>query len=130
MRKTLLVVLLLLGTTTTVVAEPHTPKTPSIEQLIIWEAEASEIDSKLAVKIAFCESRLTQFDSDGKVLRGKQNPQDVGIFQINEKYHLEASQKLGYDIYTTEGNIAYGLYLLKKEGSRPWAWSKSCWNTP
>lgn len=79
-------------------------------------------------KIAFCESTNRQFNKDGSVVRGKHNPKDVGRFQINEKFHLAASKKLGMNIYTWEGNTAYALYLYKKNGTRDWNWSKPCWN--
>lgn len=80
-------------------------------------------------KIAICESGGNHFEADGvTVKRGKVNPLDIGMFQINEKYHLEASKKLGLDIHTLEGNIAYALVLYRQEGTTPWNWSKSCWN--
>lgn len=69
-----------------------------------------------------------QFNSDGTVHRGVQNPQDVGKYQINEGYHLEASRALGIDIYTLEGNTAYALRLYKANGTRDWNWSKWCWD--
>ena len=76
--------------------------------------------------IARCESGGRQFNDDGTVIRGKVNPQDVGKWQINEHYHLKESQRLGYDIYTLEGNTEYALYLYKKQGSKPWGWSRGC----
>ena len=84
-------------------------------------------DTPILKKIAFCESRYRQFNEDGTVLRGVVNPKDVGVMQINEKYHLEASKKLGYDIYTLEGNIDYAKDLYSKQGSRPWVHSSHCW---
>lgn len=69
-----------------------------------------------------------QFNRDGSVHRGVQNPKDVGKYQINEYYHLEASRGLGVDIYTLEGNTKYALYLYSKNGSRDWNWSRGCWN--
>jgi len=82
----------------------------------------------IMVQIANCESvGFRQFDKDGNVLRGKQNPQDVGVFQINEHYHLESSKKLGLDIYTLAGNIAYARYLYDTQGVQPWNWSRPCW---
>lgn len=83
---------------------------------------------ELAKAIATCESSLSQFDQDGNVLRGVVNSKDTGVFQINEYYHLEDSKKLGFDIYTLEGNIAYAMYLLKVDGSRHWEYSKDCWS--
>lgn len=77
--------------------------------------------------VARCESQYRQFDADGSVLRGKQNPQDVGVLQINERYHLADSRRLGYDIHTLEGNIDYGVYLYEHQGLTPWNWSRHCW---
>jgi hypothetical protein len=79
-------------------------------------------------KISWCESKNRQFNADGSIHRGEINPQDVGKYQINEFYHLEASRKLGMDIYTEEGNTMYALYLYEHEGTTPWNWSKSCWS--
>ncbi len=47
--------------------------------------------------------------------------------QINEHFHLDKALELGYDIYTIEGNLAYGKYLYYKEGTAPWVSSASCW---
>jgi hypothetical protein len=47
--------------------------------------------------------------------------------QINEKYHLEKSEKDNYNIYTLEGNTAYARQLYEEEGTRPWNSSKACW---
>lgn len=77
------------------------------------------------IEIARCESRFRQF-VNGEVLRGIQNPQDVGVMQINEHYHLAASKRLGFNIYTLEGNMRYARYLYEREGTRPWGWSKPC----
>jgi hypothetical protein len=99
-----------------------------LETLIVARAQEAEVDAELAVKIAFCESTLRQFGQDGEALRGIHNSDDVGLFQINEKFHLAKSQKLGYDIHTTEGNIAYAMWLLANEGAKPWHWSKPCWS--
>lgn len=79
-------------------------------------------------KIAWCESKNIQLNRDGTVHRGVQNPQDVGKYQINEGYHLQASQALGIDIYTVEGNTAYAYILYKANGTRDWNWSKWCWD--
>ena len=84
-------------------------------------------DIPILVDVASCESRFTQFNSDGSVLRGEANKDDVGVLQINEKYHLETSEKLGLDIHTLEGNMAYGRYLYEKFGTDPWEYSSKCW---
>jgi hypothetical protein len=100
----------------------------SLHDVIAAKARAGGVDSTLALKIAFCESTLRQFGKDGEVLRGLHNPDDVGLFQINEHFHLKKSRELGYDIYSTEGNIDYAVWLIKHEGSRHWKWSQPCWD--
>ena len=99
--------------------DPSLPTTPPITK------PKEEIPVVLQ-KIAWCESRNRQF-VDGKVLRGKENRKDVGKFQINERYHLAESKRLGMDIYTLKGNTDYALHLYKTQGSKPWNWSKPCW---
>lgn len=84
----------------------------------------------MTTAIAFCESTNRQFDENtGEALRGIQNSKDIGLFQINEGFHKDKSQSLGFDIYTTEGNVGYALWLLEKEGSRHWKASKPCWSS-
>ncbi|HEY1037512.1 MAG TPA: hypothetical protein VGE62_02920 [Candidatus Paceibacterota bacterium] len=84
-------------------------------------------DTPLLAEIAYCESRYRQFDKDGSIFRGKVNNKDVGALQVNEYYHLERSKKLGYDIHTLEGNMAYSRLLYKESGARPWNSSSPCW---
>lgn len=84
-------------------------------------------DTPIMQKIAYCESRNRQFDNDGSVIRGVVNSKDVGIFQINEKYHLSDSQKMGINIHTVDGNMKYAKYLYEKQGTRPWNSSRPCW---
>jgi len=84
-------------------------------------------DTPILVEIARCESTFRQFDKDGKVIRGRVNSADVGVMQINEKYHLETAIKLGIDIHTVDGNIAYAKYLYSKYGAQPWSASSPCW---
>lgn len=112
------------------VDEMATVSVPTIAEHIADEAVASGVDAELAIKISYCESRWRQYDKQGKPLRGMHNPDDVGLFQINENYHLSRANKLGYDIYSTEGNIDYAMWLLANEGSKPWRWSKPCWSKP
>ncbi len=85
-------------------------------------------DAPILKKIASCESHNRQFNELGGVLRGYVNSQDVGYMQINEKYHLGTSIKLGFDIYTLEGNIDYAKYLYRTQGVKPWVHSSHCWD--
>lgn len=81
----------------------------------------------IMVEVARCESQYRHFVEDGVVLRGKVNPKDVGIFQINEGYHLATANGLEIDVHTIEGNIAYARHLYDTKGTAPWKWSKPCW---
>ena len=116
-----------------VVTPPAQVIEQTIPELITEHAHTFGVSKDLAQAIAYCESTTQQYsknlaeDGTPRVLRGVQNPADVGVFQINEKYHLERSKSLGYNIYTTEGNIDYGLWLLKNEGSKHWKASEPCW---
>lgn len=93
------------------------------------ESKKRGIDAELATAIAFCESTNRQFDEQtGAPLRGIVNSGDVGLFQINERFHKDQSQKMGFDIYTVEGNVGYALWLLEHEGSQHWKASKPCWS--
>ena len=84
-------------------------------------------DIPVMAEIAKCESRFRQHDSDGNVLRGEKNSLDRGVMQINEYFHNEDSEKLGFDILTLEGNTAYARYLFEKYGVKPWKSSGKCW---
>ena len=84
-------------------------------------------DIPIMVEIAKCESRFRQYNKDGDILRGEENRLDRGVMQINEYYHIEDSEKLGYDIYTLEGNTAYARFLFEKYGVKPWKSSAPCW---
>lgn len=84
-------------------------------------------DIPVMIEIAKCESRFRQSDEEGNVLRGEQNTLDRGVMQINEFYHNENSEKLGYDIMTLKGNTSYARALFEKYGVKPWSSSYKCW---
>jgi len=116
-------------TTVTVETEAEKAKEKTNNQILTTEAQVKAYfaDTPILAEVAFCESRFRQFDENGNVLRGVQNNQDVGVMQINEKYHLETAQKLGLNLYTLEGNMAYGKYLYDTQGTKPWNYSSHCW---
>lgn len=86
------------------------------------------VETPILAKIAMCESTYRQTDKEGKVLRGKVNPDDVGLMQINEYYHGAKALSMGLDLETVDGNLAYAKYLYEKEGTAPWKASAKCWN--
>lgn len=108
-------------------AEPVAPIEEIADDVTIKELVENEFGrGHVMVHIARCESHFRQFNG-GESLRGRVNPKDIGIFQINEKYHLATAKKKGLDIHTVEGNIEYARYLYDTKGTAPWIWSKPCW---
>lgn len=85
-------------------------------------------DTPILIDIARCESTFRQTGPDGKILRGIVNPDDVGVMQINQYYHGDSSKRLGQDIMTLEGNMAYARHLYEVYGADPWSASKPCWS--
>lgn len=85
-------------------------------------------DTPILIDIARCESTFSHYDKKGEIVRGRVNNADVGVMQINERYHLETAEKLGLDIHTVEGNVDYAKYLYKKYGAEPWSASSPCWS--
>lgn len=79
-------------------------------------------------RIAQCESWGQQWTRDGKVLRGKRNPQDLGLFQINTVVWGPQAEALGYDLHTQEGNTQMARYIFAHYGSVPWHASAKCWS--
>ncbi|MCB9805639.1 hypothetical protein H6775_00600 [Candidatus Nomurabacteria bacterium] len=108
----------------------ETPNKLNSEPLTTQEkVEEYFSDIPILADVAYCESRYRQYDANGNVLRGVVNKADVGVMQINEKYHAATAVKLGYDLYSLEGNMAYARYLYSKQGTKPWVHSSACWNT-
>ena len=89
---------------------------PIREEITIREVIDTYPDLEWVMK---CESNFRQFDK-GKVLRGKINPYDVGIFQINEIVWGRKAKELGYDIYTLEGNLLMGVFIFDTYGINQW----------
>lgn len=84
-------------------------------------------DIPLMAEISKCESHFRQFEKDGSIFRGVVNDRDVGAMQINEYYHKDRAVKLGYDLHTLEGNMAYARLLYNEQGGQPWISSSPCW---
>lgn len=131
-------VLVLLGimpwtkTTTSTVSYVEEAKPKEIIQAVPKTATSSAQRElpEILYKIALCESNNKQFTPSGDIVRGRANPADIGRFQINTYWNGEEAERLGYDLYTWEGNTAFALYLYEKNGTRDWNWSKPCWDRP
>jgi hypothetical protein len=109
---------------------------PALEAPIIEGQTLASVEEKtetaksdppeILQKIAECESGGRHFDKNGEVIKGV-NIEDVGKYQINTKYWAKEAQKLGYDLHTEEGNEAMAHELYRRYGTKPWRWSKKCW---
>lgn len=84
-------------------------------------------DTPILAEIARCESRFTQFNPNGTIHKGVVNPSDIGVMQINRRYHLEEAKQLDIDLFTLEGNLAYAKHLYEEQGVAPWSASSKCW---
>lgn len=85
-------------------------------------------ETPVLAEVARCESQFRHYGKTGNIIRGIVVPEDIGVMQINEKYHGEKAETLGLDIYSLDGNLEYAKYLYEKEGTKPWRSSAKCWN--
>ena len=85
-------------------------------------------DTPVLAEVARCESSFRQFGADGKILRGEENAQDVGVMQINEHYHKQTATQMGLNLNNLSDNLAYAERLYEKYGTDPWSASSKCWN--
>ncbi len=85
-------------------------------------------DTPVLVQIARCESHFRHVLSDGSVLRGVRDSADLGVMQINTRYHGARAQKLGFDLHAFADNLAYARDLYEREGTNPWKSSAPCWS--
>lgn len=83
-------------------------------------------DAPAMIAIAGCESGYRQFNSSGLPLLGGTSGNYIGVFQISMG-HVPEALAMGWDVYTTEGNLAYAKYLYQKQGTWPWS---GCVNAP
>ena len=83
-------------------------------------------DIPVLIEVARCESTFRHM-KDGEILRGVANSDDVGVMQINEYYHGESAKRLGYDITTLDGNMAFARHLHEVYGTEAWSASAKCW---
>lgn len=84
------------------------------------QVRAAFADAPDMIAVAKCESGYRQFNDDGTPLHGGWGGKYVGIFQISEEVHSAEAARLGDDINTIAGNIAYARHLYDREGSVPW----------
>ncbi len=85
-------------------------------------------DIPVMIQIARCESTFRHTLENGTVLRGKRDPADTGVMQINQRYHGEKARELNLDLTDMYDNMAYARDLYLRQGTRPWNASAPCWS--
>lgn len=102
----------------------------TVPETITVEAKAPIMD-----RIADCESgngtvgSASQMGKDGQVIihvNAPGNGFDIGYMQINNSWDAQAT-KLGFNLYTENGNRAFGAWLYANIGTQPWQSSYHCW---
>ncbi len=93
------------------------------------EADVREYfkDIPILAEIAKCESEFKHIGGNGEIIKGRVNRGDLGVMQINKYYHQEDALKLGLDLKTLRGNMAFARNLYDKYGTSPWQSSSGCW---
>jgi hypothetical protein len=85
-------------------------------------------DVPAMIAVAKCESQFMQYNKQGGVLKNRHGSSATGVMQIMASIHRTPAARLGFDIDTIEGNVAYARYLYEHGGLSPWLASKHCWN--
>lgn len=118
------------------VLAPYAPQKPVLSQKqalqgYLMEKVLSEglemRDYWILKRIANCESGFSHFAKNGKVLIGRQNKADTGIFQINTYFHKARAAELNLNLFDERQNIDYAINLYKKTGLKSWSASFKCW---
>ncbi len=84
-------------------------------------------DIPIMVEIARCESTFRHVMNDGTVLRGFVDNDDLGVMQINLRFHAVEAERLGLDLENIYDNMAYARHLYERQGTQPWNASAPCW---
>lgn len=95
----------------------------NIDKIITLLSYEYMVDEQLARRIIMCES---SFNPDARNYNAKVGV-DIGYFQINSHYWEAKMLEMGWDIYNPYDNLRAGFWLLSKQGTQPWFWSKHCW---
>ncbi len=70
-------------------------------------------------RIFYCESRNRQWNENGNILTSKTN--DIGYAQISVDTWKKKADELGLNLYSTEGNLRMGKYILDHHGYEAWS---------
>jgi hypothetical protein len=119
------------ATTTTTRAATTTAATTTVtlSEQITQLAKLYKVNANIASRIIWCESKDNQEAlrlnrTSGGIVWSR----DIGMWQLNSIYQEPTAKKMGLNIYNEEDNLIYGFWLMSKEGTRPWNWSRKCWS--
>ncbi|MCF7815684.1 MAG: hypothetical protein K9M10_01360 [Candidatus Pacebacteria bacterium] len=85
-------------------------------------------DIPVMIQIARCESTFRHTIDDGTILRGRVDPADTGVMQINTRYHGTKAMELGLDLTNMYDNMEFARDLYLRQGTKPWNASAPCWS--
>lgn len=84
-------------------------------------ANLEEEDAREMVEICGLESGWNQFERDGKTaLSGRENPNDIGVCQINLGWWGKQAESLGHNLYDWDGNLQMALWIRNHHGPEQW----------
>lgn len=113
-----------LASTTQTASVPVAKSTgETLQQAVHRLSTKYDQDEFLVNKIIKCESSM--YKSATHVNRN--GTTDYGPLQINS-VHSGKMQAMGLSIYKWEDSLEFGFMLLKRNGTRDWSASKSCWS--
>jgi len=104
------------------VAEDKQPVFEDVEAMIRWKAVRAGVEPDLAVAVAKCESGLRP----GAINVNSGGSKDRGLYQWNDKYHPEITDKMAFD-----PEVACDLFLKAVNAGHLswWSASSKCWNS-
>ena len=85
-------------------------------------------DIPIMVQVARCESTFQHTLKDGSILKGRVDPADTGVMQINKRYHEKTAKAMNLNLDDIYHNMAYARYLYETQGTQPWSASAPCWS--
>jgi hypothetical protein len=84
-------------------------------------------DIPVMIQIARCESTFRHNLEDGSVLKGRVDPADTGVMQINKRYHEKTAAAMNLNLDDINQNMEYARFLYETQGTQPWNASSPCW---
>ncbi len=85
-------------------------------------------DIPVMIEVARCESAFRHQLEDGSILKGRVDPADTGVMQINKRYHQSTADAMNLNLEDIYHNMAYARHLYETQGIQPWSASAPCWS--